>query len=142
MAEPLGPVTEGILMERFGRECIVALATVSGGRPYARNITAVYDGGAFYFLTYTPSEKMDHIAANPAVAIAGKWFSALGEAKDLGSPWAPGNEAHTAKLEEGLSAWWQGGKDDPRLRLVQVQLSAATIYDHDAGVRYDVDFTR
>ena len=142
MAERLTPLTEGILTDRFGKECIVALATVFNGRPYARNITACYTGGCFYFITYVPSEKMDHIAANPAVAIAGKWFSGQGEAADLGYAYTDDNRPYTALLEEGLSAWWQRGKEDPNLRLVRIRLTSATIYDHDHNARYDVDFTR
>ena len=35
-----------IMAERFGRDCVIALATV-GGEPFVRFVNAYYEGGSF-----------------------------------------------------------------------------------------------
>lgn len=59
-----------ILVERFGKDTILALATVENGIPYVRNVNALYHDGAFYIITYATSNKMMQIAKNLAVAIS------------------------------------------------------------------------
>ena len=75
---------EAILIERFGKDSIIALATMANGTPYVRNVNAFYYDGAFYVLTYGLSNKMKQIAENPVVAIAGEWFTAQGKGVNLG----------------------------------------------------------
>lgn len=76
---------EKIMIERFGKESIISLATVEDEIPYVRNVNAFYDNGAFFILTYALSNKIRHIEKNPNVAIAGDWFTAHGKAINLGS---------------------------------------------------------
>ena len=64
------PEAEAILQERFGKDSIIALATVEDGIPSVRNVNAYYEDGAFYIITYGLSGKMQQIAKNPTVAIA------------------------------------------------------------------------
>ena len=54
--EKLNGKTNAILMERFGRDSIIALATSVDNTPYVRSVDAYYEGGAFYVLTYALSE--------------------------------------------------------------------------------------
>ncbi|MBQ7097457.1 MAG: pyridoxamine 5'-phosphate oxidase family protein, partial [Clostridia bacterium] len=75
---------ETILIERFGKDSIIALATMADGTPYVRNVNAFYFDSAFYVLTYGLSNKMKQIAKNPVVAIAGDWFTAHGKGVNLG----------------------------------------------------------
>ena len=75
---------ESILIERFGRDSIIALATTADGIPYVRNVNTFYLDGSFYVLTYGLSNKMKQIEANPMVAIAGDWFTAHGKGVNLG----------------------------------------------------------
>ena len=72
------------MIERFGKDSIIALATTVGGTPYVRYVNAFYSDGAFYVLTYGLSNKMKQIEANPIVAIAGDWFTAHGKGINLG----------------------------------------------------------
>ena len=65
------------MVERFGKDALIALATIENGVPYVRHVNAYYENGAFYIITYALSNKMKQIAKNPAVAIAGDWFSPL-----------------------------------------------------------------
>ena len=56
---------EKILMERFGKDSVIALATAKDNRPHVRSVDAFYSQGAFYVLTYALSGKMRDIAENP-----------------------------------------------------------------------------
>ena len=63
---------EKIMMERFGKDTVIALATIEKEVPYVRYVNAYYENGAFYIITYALSNKIKHIENNPAVAIAGE----------------------------------------------------------------------
>ena len=65
------PEAEKIMMERFGKDAVLALATADNGVPYVRSVNAYYEDGAFYVITHALSNKMKQIKHNPAVAIAG-----------------------------------------------------------------------
>ena len=67
------------MMERFGKDTVIALATIEKEVPYVRYVNAYYENGAFYIITYALSNKIKHIENNPAVAIAGEWFTAHGK---------------------------------------------------------------
>ena len=43
----IDPAAERILQERFGKDSVIALATLEDGRPSARFVNAYYEGGAF-----------------------------------------------------------------------------------------------
>lgn len=69
--EKLTKEAEAVLLERFGKDSIISLATTIDNIPYVRNVDAFYEDGAFYVLTYGLSGKMKQIEVNPMVAIAG-----------------------------------------------------------------------
>ncbi len=75
---------EKIMMERFGKDTVIALATVEDGVPYVRSVNAYYENGAFYIITYARSNKMRQIENNPIVAISGEWFTSHGKGINLG----------------------------------------------------------
>lgn len=80
----INPEAEKIMIERFGKDTIIALATVENGVPYARNVNAYYENGAFYIITCARSNKIKQIKNNPVVAIAGDWYTAHGKGINLG----------------------------------------------------------
>ena len=82
--EKLSKEAEAILLERFGKDSIISLATAMDDVPYVRTVNAFYDSGAFYVLTYGLSNKMIQIKNNPTVAISGDWFTAHGKGINLG----------------------------------------------------------
>lgn len=82
--EKLSADAERILIERFGKDSVIALATTVDNKPYVRSVNSFYDDGSFYILTYGLSNKMKQIAKNPNVAIAGDWFTANGVGISLG----------------------------------------------------------
>lgn len=63
---------EKVMNERFGKDSIIALATIDEGIPYVRSVNAFYEGGAFYIITYALSNKMKQIEKNPIVAISAR----------------------------------------------------------------------
>ena len=67
----LGSEAEKIMMERFGKDTVIALATVEHGVPYVRKVNAYYEDGSFYIITYALSNKIKQIEKNSNVAIAG-----------------------------------------------------------------------
>ena len=73
-----------IMSERFGKDTIIALATVENEVPFVRYVNAYYENGAFYIITYALSNKMRHMESNSTVAIAGEWFTAHGKSINLG----------------------------------------------------------
>ena len=135
-------LTNSILTERFGKDSLIALATVSGGIPHVRTVDAVYINGAFYVVTYALSGKMQQIAANPTVAISGDWFTAHGIGKNLGHVLLSENAAVMEILRSAFAAWYANGhtnEADPNTCLLKIRLTDGVLFSH--GTRYDIDFT-
>lgn len=131
-----------ILAERFGKDSLIALATVEDGVPYVRTVNAVYLDGAFYVVTYTLSNKMKQIAGNPVVAISGEWFTAHGVGESLGHVLLPQNEKIMAILRAAFAAWYDNGhtnEADPNTCLLKIRLTDGVLFSD--GIKYDIDFT-
>ena len=56
--EKLSDKINEVLLERFGKDSIIALATAIDNKPFVRQVDAFYENGAFYVLTYALSGKM------------------------------------------------------------------------------------
>lgn len=139
--EKLTQETKKLMDERFGHDCIIALATTDEGLPHVRNVDAYYEDGAFYVVTYALSNKMNHIAKNPTVAIAGDWFTAHGTGNDLGFVGKTENQDIMAKLKEAFSSWINDhtNLEDKNTCLLRIQLTDGILFSH--GTRFDIDFT-
>lgn len=130
---------EKIMAERFGKDSILALATVADGLPHVRNVDAYYEDGAFYVITYALSGKMRQIAANPAVALAGDWYTAHGIGENLGWVGAPENAAMVHKLRQAFSAWIDNGHtnfEDRNTVLLRIRVTDAVLFA--GGKRYEL----
>ena len=103
---------EKILKERFDKDSIMALATVSENIPHVRNVDAFYEDGAFYVLTYGLSGKMKQIEENPMVGLAGEWFTGHGKAENLGYFGKEENAQIAKRMKEVFSAWIDNGHND------------------------------
>ena len=66
------------MIERFGKDTVIALATMKMEFLMCEMLNAYYENGAFYIITYALSNKIKHIENNSTVAIAGEWFTAHG----------------------------------------------------------------
>lgn len=134
--------TERILTERFGKDSLIALATVEDGIPHVRTVDAVYMDGAFYVVTYALSGKMRQIAKVPNVAISGDWFTAHGIGENLGQVLLRENKAVMDILRAAFAAWYDNGhtnEADPNTCLLKIRLTDGVLYSN--GTRYDIEFT-
>lgn len=132
---------EEILVERFGKDSIIALATTAGEIPYVRNVDAFYHDGAFYVLTYGLSNKMKQIEENPMVALAGEWFTAHGKGVNLGYFGKTENEEIAKKMKEIFAAWIDNGHnnfEDVNTCILQIELTDGVLFAQ--GKRYEFGF--
>lgn len=130
---------EKIMAERFGKDTVIALATIENEMPYVRYVNAYYENGAFYIITYGLSNKMKQIEANPSVAIAGEWFTAHGRGCNLGYFGKEENHGIAEKLKSVFSEWIDNGHndfDDENTIILCVKLTDGLLLSH--GTRYEL----
>ncbi len=128
---------EKIMAERFGKDTVIALATIENEMPYVRYVNAYYENGAFYIITYGLSNKMKQIEANPSVAIAGEWFTAHGRGCNLGYFGKEENHGIAEKLKSVFSEWIDNGHNDfndENTVILCVELTDGLLLSH--GARY------
>jgi len=139
--ERLTKETEAILLQRFGNDSIIALATSIDNIPYVRNVDAFYEDGAFYVLTHGLSGKMKQIAQNPSVALSGEWFTAQGRGINLGYFGKEENSYIAGKMMQVFSAWIDNGHnnfDDINTCILCIRLTRGVLFSN--GTRYEIDF--
>lgn len=140
--EKLTKQAEAIMIERFGKDNVIALATAQNGIPYVRSVNAFYENKAFYVITHALSNKMRHIKTNPVVAISGEWFTAHGEGVDLGYFGKAENAEIAGKLREAFLSWIDNGHNDfgdENTCILCVRLTDGVLLSH--GTRYEIDFS-
>ena len=141
--EKLTSKTERLMIERFGKDTVIALATTEDGVPYVRYVNAFYEDGAFYIITHALSGKMKQLGKNPAAAIAGEWFTAQGTGINLGYFGKQENREIAEKLRKAFAAWIDNGHNDfadENTCILCVRLSDGVLLSH--GERYEIDFTK
>lgn len=141
MAEKLPQAALEVMNERFGKDSLIALATLDGTRPSVRTVDALYVDGAFYVITHALSGKMQQIAVNPAVGVSGEWFTGHGVGENIGHVCATQNQAIADKLRAAFAAWYLNGhtnEDDPNTCILRIRLTDGVLFSH--GTRYDLDF--
>ena len=141
--EKLTKEAEEILIERFGKDSVIALATTVDGIPHVRNVNAFYSDGAFYVLTYGLSNKMKQIEENPIVALASDWFTAHGRGINLGYFGKEENEGIAKKMQVVFSEWIDNGHnnfDDVNTCILCIELIDGILLSH--GTRYEIDFSK
>ena len=134
---------EKILIERFGNDNIIALATTVDNKPYVRSVDSFYENGSFYVLTHGLSNKMKQIHQNPCVAIAGDWFTANGQGINLGYFGDKENKKIADKMFVIFSEWINNGHnnfEDKNTCILQIKLTDGVLFSQ--GTRYDIDFTK
>ena len=140
--EKLTAETEKIMLERFGGDSLIALATAENNIPHVRTVNAFYENRAFYVLTYGLSAKMKQIAENPVVAISGEWFSAHGRGVNMGYFGKPENKAAADKMRTAFSEWIDNGHnnfEDENICILRIDLTDGVLFSQ--GTRYEIDFT-
>ena len=128
-----------ILKERFGKDSLMALATVdSSGTPWVRTIDAVFWQDSFFTITHALSNKMQHLKQNPVAAISGEWFSGHAICQSLGYIKLPQNKQIADMLRQAFAAWYDNGhtnEDDPNTIILQIKLTDGVLFAN--GVRYE-----
>ena len=140
--EKLTKESEEIMIERFGKDNVIALATTENGIPYVRNVNAFYENKAFYVITYGLSNKMKQIEKNPVVAIAGDWFTAHGKGVNLGYFGKNENAEIAEKLRVAFAEWIDNGHNnfnDKNTCILCIKLTDGLLLSH--GTRYNIDFS-
>lgn len=130
---------KAIMRERFGKDSVIALATVYDGVPYVRNVNAYYSDGCFYVITHGLSAKMLHIEKNPLAAVAGEWFSGHGRCENLGYFGKEENAHIAAKLREVFASWIDNGHNDfgdVNTCILRIEITDGIIYFH--GTRIEI----
>ena len=139
--EKLTKEINSILLERFGKDSIVALATAVNNVPYVRSVDAFYEDGAFYVLTHGLSGKMKQIERNPTIALSGEWFTAQGKAINLGYFGKEENARIASKMKQVFSAWIDNGHnnfEDINTCILCIQLTHGVLFSN--GTRYEIEF--
>ena len=129
---------EQVMIERFGKDTIISLATTENTTPYVRYVNAYYENGAFYIITYALSNKMQHIRANPVVAIAGEWFTAHGKGVNLGYFGKKENRMIADKLKNVFAEWIDNGHNnfgDENTIILCIELTDGLLLSY--GTRYE-----
>ena len=132
---------EAVLLERFGKDSIISIATTVNNIPYVRNVDAFYEDGSFYVLTYALSNKMKQIEVNPLVAISGFWFTAHGKGSNLGHFGKEENAEIAKKMQTIFSEWIHNGHtnlDDVNTCILRIDLTKGVLLTPDA--RYELNF--
>lgn len=134
----LGSEAEKIMIERFGKDTVITLATAEHEVPYVRKVNAYYENGSFYIITYALSDKIKQIEKNPNVAVAGDWFTAHGKANNLGYFGKEENRIIAEKLKIVFNEWIDNGHndfDDENTIILCVELTDGLLLSH--GTRYE-----
>lgn len=129
---------EQILVERFGKDTVIALATVKDGIPYVRSVNAYYENGAFYVITHALSNKMKQIQSNPIIAISGDWFTAHGKGVSLGYFGKQENDRIAQRLRQVFAEWIENGHNDftdENTIILRIELTDGLLLSH--GKRYE-----
>lgn len=139
--DKLSKEAEMIMVERFQKDALIALATVEDGVPFVRTVDAYYDDGAFYIITYALSSKMKQIEKSPLVAVSGEWFTAHGEGTNLGYFCKPENKEIADKLRAAFASWIDNGHNDfsdENTCILRIKLKDGVLLAN--GTRYEIDF--
>ena len=137
----LNTEAEAIMTERFGKDTVVALATIENELPYVRYVNAYYEKGAFYVITHIRSNKMKHIEKNCNVAIAAEWFTAHGIGINLGSFKKEENSLIAEKLKGAFAEWIYNGHsslDSENTIILCIELNDGVLLSN--GRRYEFCF--
>ena len=135
----MSPEAEKIMIERFGKDTVIALATVKDDVPYVRSVNAYYENGAFYIITHALSNKMKQIKSNPTVAISGDWFTAHGKGINFVYFRKEENHVIAEKLKKVFAEWIDNGHnnfDDENTIILRIELTSGLLLSH--GTRHEI----
>ena len=127
-----------ILLERFGKDSLITIATAVDNIPYCRTVNGYYCDGSFYVITYALSNKMQQIQKNNNICISGEWFVGHAKGINLGYFCKKENEEIAQKLKKAFSSWIDNGHnnfDDENTIILKLVLTSGTLFS--LGRRFD-----
>ena len=130
---------EKIMSERFGKDTVLALATMEHEMPYVRYVNAYYENGAFYIITHALSGKMKQMEKNPNAAIAGEWFTAHGKGVNLGYFGKKENDGIAKRLRGVFVEWIDNGHNDfndENTIILCVELTDGLLLSHGKNYKF------
>lgn len=142
-----------LIEEKFGngKDNAISLATIAREpstdgniRPAVRTVDAYYEDGVFYVVTYAKSNKMQQIAKNPEVSIAGclEMFTANGLGENLGWVLDPKNAEIRSKLRTAFADWYDmaNNEQDENCCILAIHLTKGTLNINHWEKLYHMDF--
>ena len=135
-----------LMNERYNKDELWPIATKNGDGMDVRFVNGYYEDGAVYTVTYSLSRKMQHIAAEPKVAICSFWFVGHGIGENLGWVRDEKNAEIMAKCRAAFAEWYDNGhtnEEDPNTCLLRVKLIDGFLIDNEKKYGewgYDIDF--
>ncbi len=133
-----------IMVDRFSKDSILAVATTDGKHLYNRMVDAIYVDGSFYLTSNSLSNKIVQIESHPEVAVcAVDWFTGHGIGKNLGWVLEPKNQEIRAKLREAFSAWYDHAinEEDKNSCILEIRLTDGLLIKDHNKIRYQIDFS-
>ena len=151
----MGKYEEGLqlLDEKFGngKDNVISLATIAREsgvdgkpRPVVRSVDAYYEDAVFYVVTHAKSNKMQQIAQNPEVSVAGcmEMFTANAIGENLGWVLEPQNAEIRTKLRTAFAAWYDmaNNEEDKNCCFLAIRLTKGTLNINHWEKLYHMDF--
>ena len=128
-----------IMMERFGKDTVIALATIEKEVPYVRYVNAYYENGAFYIITYALSNKNQTYRKQSCCC--NSWWVVYGTWKGA-AIWAILEKKRIVwllkKLKNVFAEWIDNGHtdfNDENTIILRVELTDGLLLSH--GTRYE-----
>jgi len=131
-----------IMIERFAKDSLIAVATTDGERLHNRIVDAYYENGAFYISTHALSNKVKQIEANPKVAVCAiDWFSGHGNGKNIGWVLEPQNAEIRDKIRKEF-VWYDDvtNEQDKNCCFLEIRLTDGILIKDHHAIRYQIDF--
>lgn len=142
-----------LIEEKFGngKDNAISLATIAresgidrNPRPVVRTVDAYYEDGTFYVVTYGKSNKMQQIAQNSEVSVAGclEMFTANGVGENLGWVLDPKNADIRTKLRTAFAEWYDmaNNEKDENCCILAIRLTRGTLNINHWEKLYHMDF--
>lgn len=151
----MGMYEEGLnlLEEKFGggKDNIISLATIAREpnadgqpRPVVRGVDAYYEDGTFYIVTNGKSNKIQQIAQNSEVSIAGssEMLTASGIGENLGWALDPKNAEIRSKLRTAFADWYDiaNNEQSEDCIFLAIHLTRGTLNINHWEKLYHMDF--
>lgn len=131
------------ILGKFDQAMLITHSTQSGlrGRPMA--IAEIANDGSIWFITGADTSKVDEALQYPNIMAimqsTAKYLSVSGEAS------IQRDRSHVQRLwKDSYKAWFQGGKDDPNIVLIQLTPHEAEYWDNSglSGIKFALQYAK